>query len=148
VCAAETYGYVEPSAVTYNTLISACGKAGKYSEALEVAAAMHARGHMPDSFTVCSLIAAGGNAGQWQSALATFQDFCASGGRPNTAAYNALVRGHLTAVQESALPKGLYHGPCNYSQKSMVLGAQVCCADTCWFAFCAFHNWCVELQAL
>lgn len=94
--------------MTYNTLISACGKAGKYSEALEVAAAMHARGHMHDSFTVCSLIAAGGNAGQWQSALATFQDFCATGGRPNTAAYNALVRGHLTAVHVSAVPKGLY----------------------------------------
>lgn len=91
---AETYGYVEPSAVTYNTLISACGKAGKYEEALEVAAAMRSAGHAPDSFTVCSLVAAAGTAGRWRSALATFRDFCAAGGRPNTATYNALVTIH------------------------------------------------------
>ena len=90
--------------MTYNTLISACGKAGKYSEALEVAAAMRARGHVPDSFTICSLVAAGGSAGEWRSALATFQDFCAAGGRPNTAAYNALVRGRLiNAMQRGGM---------------------------------------------
>ena len=34
--AAGSYGYCEPSLVTFNTLISACGKAGKYTEALQV----------------------------------------------------------------------------------------------------------------
>lgn len=33
---AGSYGYCEPSLVTFNTLISACGKAGKYEEALQV----------------------------------------------------------------------------------------------------------------
>ncbi len=83
--------------MTYNTLISACGKAGKYAEALEVAAVMRARGHTPDSFTICSLVSAAGGAGEWRSALATFQEFCAAGGRPNAAAYNALVSGRLTS---------------------------------------------------
>lgn len=33
---AGSYGYCDPSLVTFNTLISACGKAGKYEEALQV----------------------------------------------------------------------------------------------------------------
>ena len=33
---AGSFGYCEPSLVTFNTLISACGKAGKYTEALQV----------------------------------------------------------------------------------------------------------------
>lgn len=50
---AGTWGYVEPSAVTFNTLISACGKAGKYDEALQLFAKMTERGLQPDNFTVC-----------------------------------------------------------------------------------------------
>ena len=47
-----TYGYVEPSLVTFNTLISACGKAGKYPEALALWAKMRAARLTPDNFTV------------------------------------------------------------------------------------------------
>jgi pentatricopeptide repeat domain-containing protein 1 len=91
VLLSDTYGYVEPSLVTFNTLISACGKAGQFSEALELHAKMQARGLKPDNFTVCSLITAAANAGRAPDAAAIFQDFCASGGRPNTVTYNALV---------------------------------------------------------
>ncbi len=50
-----TYGYVEPSLVTFNTLISACGKAGKYPEALALWAKMRAARLAPDNFTVRAL---------------------------------------------------------------------------------------------
>ena len=98
--------------VTYNTLISACGKAGKYEEALRIAGAMRSAGHAPDSFTVCSLVAAAGTAARWRSALATFQDFCAAGGRPNTATYNALVMvvPPRVAVSPPVLQKAYLHG--------------------------------------
>ncbi len=33
---AGSYGYCEPDLVTFNTLISACAKAGKYEQALQV----------------------------------------------------------------------------------------------------------------
>jgi pentatricopeptide repeat protein len=89
---AETYGYVKPSLVTFNTLISACGKAGKYSEALDLYERMQQSGLDPDSFTICSLITAAGKVGRWRAALELFQEFCRSRGRPNVAVYNALVR--------------------------------------------------------
>ena len=38
--------------MTFNTLISACGKAGKYDEALQLFAKMGDRGLQPDNFTV------------------------------------------------------------------------------------------------
>ena len=50
---AGTWGYVEPSLVTFNTLISACGKAGKYAEAQQLFVKMQDHGLQPDNFTVC-----------------------------------------------------------------------------------------------
>lgn len=99
---AGTFGLVEPSLVTFNTLISACGKAGQFAEALELHAKMQRRGLKPDNFTVSSLIVAASKAGRWQAARELFEDFCRKGGRANIVTYNAMVR-VLIALLCSAL---------------------------------------------
>ena len=53
---AESDGHVEPSLVTYNTVISACAKAGMWPEARSLADDMADAGIAPDVFTLCALV--------------------------------------------------------------------------------------------
>lgn len=56
--AGPTFGYTGSSLVTYNTLISACGKAGMYDQVQNIHAEMQAKGINGDVFTMCGLITA------------------------------------------------------------------------------------------
>jgi pentatricopeptide repeat protein len=53
-----------PNAVTYNTLISACAKAGRYAKAQELHAAMVDAGLADDVFTLTALITGVGSVGR------------------------------------------------------------------------------------
>ena len=80
-----------PSVVTFNTLISACGKARYLDQARKLLARMHEVALTPDAFTIASFVAAAGEQSCWQEAKSTFDCFVAEGGRPTRIAYNALV---------------------------------------------------------
>ena len=56
------------------------------------------------------MISAAAKAGRWRTALEHFQGFGASGGRPNTATYNALVRAHCLLLPVQACATCPSHG--------------------------------------
>ena len=58
-------GQAPPNAVTFNTLISACAKAGRYAKARELHAAMAAAGIPEDVFTLSALITGVRGGGWW-----------------------------------------------------------------------------------
>ncbi len=64
-----------PNAVSYNTLISAFGKAGRYQEAVRLHQLMGEAGVPDDVFTLSSLIRASEKGGRWRQAKLHFDDF-------------------------------------------------------------------------
>ena len=78
--AGPTIGYTGSSLVTYNTLISACGKAGMYDQVQRIHADMLAKGIRGDVFTMCGLITACErvrNAAQVSTVLRLASSLCA-----------------------------------------------------------------------
>ena len=55
-CLADQYGFVAPTVVTYNTVISACAKGGMWAEARQLADSMAAEGIAKDAFTLSALV--------------------------------------------------------------------------------------------
>ena len=53
---ADKYGFVAPTLVTYNTVISACAKGGMWAEAKQLADSMAAEGIAKDAFTLSALV--------------------------------------------------------------------------------------------
>ncbi len=88
-----------PNAVTYNTLISACAKAGRCREAFELHAKMRRSNVPDDTFTLSALISACDRGGDWRRALDVVADFRARGIRSNTYTYNALINCLGTGAQ-------------------------------------------------
>lgn len=83
---------LEPTRVTYNTLISACAKGGLYDAALEVYESLKRQGHSPDAYTLSALIIACKAVNYWEEALEFVEEFRDEHGiKLNTVACNALL---------------------------------------------------------
>lgn len=72
--AGPTLGYTGSSLVTYNTLISACGKAGMYDQVQKMFQEMQDRGIQGDAFTMCGMI----TACEKVSSISLYSNFTAS----------------------------------------------------------------------
>ena len=64
---------VEPNIITFNALISACAKAGKWRLALKVFKQMQKQNVAPDTISFSSLITACQKGGNWQMAETVFR---------------------------------------------------------------------------
>jgi pentatricopeptide repeat domain-containing protein 1 len=70
-----------PNAITYNTLISAYGRLGRYDAALSIYESMlRAPGVADDVWTLTALMTAAERAGRWEEALRWFVAFAKVGG--------------------------------------------------------------------
>ena len=65
---------VKPSVVTFNALISVCGKAGKVEEAMRVFGAMNVFAVKPSVVTFTTFISDCGKAGNIEDALRVFRE--------------------------------------------------------------------------
>ena len=63
------------NASSFAKTISACGRAGRYEEALSLVSQMRAAGHEPDTWTYNAVMAA---CGEWEVAVATLNDMSES----------------------------------------------------------------------
>lgn len=95
----EIYGRMkklemEPDRITFNALISACGKAKNLSKALEAMRDMtDIYGLTPDRHSYNALIDACGKAGDFSKAYEIFEEMRANNIRPCTVTFNALIYG-------------------------------------------------------
>ena len=80
---------VESNTVTYNTLITACGK--ELGNARAVFHRMKAANLQPDTITYSALISACLGAGEWQEGLHFLQHMRLKQLVPNEATYNPLL---------------------------------------------------------
>eukprot|EP00897_Mesotaenium_endlicherianum_P002183 jgi/Mesen1/1993/ME000147S01090 len=83
----------EPDAVTYNSLMKACGASPQRARA--VMAAMEARGIRPNARSWSTLIDAFGSVGDARSASQVFEEMKAAGILPDIIAYTALIKAHV-----------------------------------------------------
>ncbi|XP_074267540.1 pentatricopeptide repeat-containing protein At5g48730, chloroplastic-like [Silene latifolia] len=83
---------IKPSTVTYNTLIDAYGKSGKFAEMESVLAEMLCKRHCePDSWTMNSTLRAFGTTGQIEMMEKCYEKFLAAGIEPNIKTFNILL---------------------------------------------------------
>ncbi|KMT05627.1 hypothetical protein BVRB_7g167660 [Beta vulgaris subsp. vulgaris] len=83
---------IPPNTVTYNTLIDAYGKAGKFAEMESILAEMLGNRHCePDVWTVNSTLRAFGNSGQIEMMEKCYEKFQGAGIEPNIRTFNILL---------------------------------------------------------
>eukprot|EP00897_Mesotaenium_endlicherianum_P001343 jgi/Mesen1/1236/ME000129S00336 len=91
---------VTPDVVTYNTLVTVCGKTGRWREAVRVWHEMEAAGVAPDERTWTTMVHTWGQAGKLELAQEWFDKMtregeAAGGCRLGVAAYNSLLHTFL-----------------------------------------------------
>lgn len=83
---------IKPNTVTYNTLIDAYGKAGKFAEMESALAEMLSIRHcQPDVWTMNSTLRAFGNSGQIEMMEKCYEKFQGAGIEPNIRTFNILL---------------------------------------------------------
>lgn len=81
----------EPDIVTYNTVMSACGRAGEWRLTLEVMQAARERGLLPNQVTYNTAISACGKGGQADMALSLLEDMPRAGLTPDSCSFNSAI---------------------------------------------------------
>jgi pentatricopeptide repeat domain-containing protein 1 len=87
----KTTTAVQPTAVTYNTVISALAKAGQWEQANTIHNEMVEKGMRDDAFTLTALITACEKTGQWEKILPLLDQFIKQGVEPNVVVYNRII---------------------------------------------------------
>jgi len=87
----KTTTAVQPTVVTYNTVISALAKAGRWEQANTVHNEMVGKGMRDDAFTLTALITACEKTGQWEKILPLLDQFIKQGVEPNVVVYNRII---------------------------------------------------------
>lgn len=82
---------VQPTAVTYNTVISALAKAGRWEEANTIHNEMVGKGMRDDAFTLTALITACEKTDRWEKILPLLDQFIKQGVEPNVVVYNRII---------------------------------------------------------
>jgi pentatricopeptide repeat protein len=82
---------VECNVITYNSLLSACGRAGRHADALSVFDAMRKEGVKPDKVTFACVIAAHAGLGEHRKALDAFRGMSSARVEPDAAAATAAL---------------------------------------------------------
>uniref|UniRef100_A0A7S1IQ40 Pentatricopeptide repeat-containing protein-mitochondrial domain-containing protein n=1 Tax=Eutreptiella gymnastica TaxID=73025 RepID=A0A7S1IQ40_9EUGL len=82
---------VQPSVVTYNTMISVYHRTGEWQKARAMYKHMVQKGLEPDQTTFNSLICAFGRGGQFSHAIHTFHEMQQAGFTPNVVTFSALI---------------------------------------------------------
>ena len=77
---------MECNVITYNALLSACGRAGRHADALRVFDAMREEGVKPDKATFACVIAAHAGLGEHRRALDAFRGMAQARVEPDAAA--------------------------------------------------------------
>jgi pentatricopeptide repeat domain-containing protein 1 len=81
-----------PNTITYNTVISALGKAGRYDDVVRLHREMQKAGVPDDVFTLTGILTACERSeGKWRRAAEVFENFSQRGVSPNTVAYNQFI---------------------------------------------------------
>mmetsp|Transcript_2332 Transcript_2332/g.4718 ORF Transcript_2332/g.4718 Transcript_2332/m.4718 type:complete len:409 (-) Transcript_2332:113-1339(-) len=90
---------VEPTVVTFNAVMSATVKSGRWQEAAPLLEEMAARGIVPNTVTYNIIIAACERGGQWEKAVQVFERMKESGLEPDTISYVGLMGASLRGGQ-------------------------------------------------
>lgn len=91
-----------PDAVTYNTVITACARAGRPSDAESIFKAMCAKGLEPEQQTYCALLTAYARAGDVKAAAGVMSRLRASGAEADVKTYNTLMSAHAKVGDAAA----------------------------------------------
>lgn len=87
----EPTSEVCPNSISYNTAISACGKAGRWHEAMFLKEKMQHADLPMDVVTLSSLVTACEKVGRWEEALSLFNEAKENGVKPNVFCFNSLI---------------------------------------------------------
>ncbi|CAI5966610.1 unnamed protein product [Closterium sp. NIES-65] len=139
---------VAPNIVTFNTIINACGKAGRAPDAEATLHAMERTGMPPDGITFTALVDAYGRTGDVERAEEAFQRMLQAGISPDVFSYTALMAAFgraglsdrvtetLAAMQRAGVPPNEVtfltvldaHGKAgNYEEAEATLAVMVTC---------------------
>ncbi|CAM9317114.1 unnamed protein product [Pylaiella littoralis] len=122
-------GGIVPNVVTYTSAFVACGKSGRWDEALALFREMKQVGIKPDVISYNTAISASGEAGRWQDGLALLVEMPGEGVKPDHTSYSTAILlcgrcGQLEAglgVLRNIIPAhGATANVLNYSAASVV----------------------------